>query len=308
MSFQDISVQNSRFVELPLDSQEWDPGYELSRVFSFAKDLLTTSYDPIKQGVYYAFPSIGAYFNGSLRVYSHNQDQEASMPLKDRTIVLNRIHRLAKIADFPRNITLCVKPEDQFWSYGGTVSLTQPCFFVPKEHIFRNGASCYGDEQPYENLANRLWFFSDREVDFLTAREIGRMKRNDEILKIILKVISIAIVTISFTLPISYLFSICIAAVAFSVYFTVSSIMEKTLDDFAIELLTKFYGDAHLAKKTALQTLEKMQQQKQDIRKNYFLPKFYITKSGNDLMQPSMPFITTRIQRLSSRVDDNLEI
>lgn len=272
-----------------------------ARIMDYTKIFFGTSFDPIKHTLYFLFPSFGAYWTESTPVQENNPTQEAYMPLLAKNLALREIRRLEDAASLCRRVILYTKPEGAFYNYGGSCSLFSPIIFTPHEQIFRIGASTFGAERADENLAGRLWHFSDQEMRFLLAREIGRVKYNDQFLRVAAKVIIIAAVTMIFTLPLT--FSVCfgLSLLTASTYLFFSSAVEYALDSFGADTLARATGiNVAVARQIGAQALSKIVRQNLDKKSRFWSDDLFITTSGNDLRNYTEPFLTARISRLSN--------
>lgn len=253
--------------------------------------------DPYKNALYYFFPFIGAFFSGYQEL-KNDPTYEAMMPTAATTRILQEVKDLTNCAQITREVTPYVALNHQFMSCGGSFSLTRPALYMPDQHLFRrNGMAPFTQEGPNDQLHNRRWVFSDNETRFLIARELGQIKENSALLRIAIKVAVVATVFIIYTSPFGWPLGLSLCIGILGMYIVSERVFQARADQIGVEILARKIATP---KAVAIAALEKMRQQNLLRRENSTLAKFYITKSGNNVLDFVHPYLTTRITRLQA--------
>lgn len=274
-----------------------------SQSLSFASDHLeqlsrgvsALTVDPFKNALYYFFPFLGAFFNNYQRI-KVTDDLEAMMPKQQTERILGRFTDLTTRAKVKRDIVHYMALNHQFSSYGGSFSLTKPAILIPEHHLYRRGElSSYGSERNDENIAAHRWAFSDQEVDFLYLREVGQIEENSALLRIAIKVTVLAAFCAIYASPFGWPLGLSLFAGVLGLYIVSERIFQARADIVGAEYLSKSINNAH---DIAIQTLEKVRQQNLYRREHSKIARLYITKLGNNVLDFTHPYLTTRIERL----------
>ena len=268
---------------------------DLDHLESFSRGISNLTIDPIKNIFYYVFPCMAAYSSNYIEMRENDVSQQGMMDDPTKRRVFREIQALSQLAGITRTIVPYCALNHQFSSYGGSLSVTKPVLFLPYQHIFRPQHSPFGQEQPGENLAADTWSFSDNEVRFLIAREIGPIKQNNGLLRIAIKIALLVAIYLVYTGPFGWAIGIGLIAGALLLHVISERMFNAKVDVKGALLLGKRINDTEKAHQVAIQTLEKMREQNLIRRKTSKLCKLYITKSGNNILDFNNPFLTTRI-------------
>lgn len=255
--------------------------------------------DPYKNALYYFFPFIAAFFNDyqELRI---DPSHEAMMPEGGTRTVLKEVQDLTQCAGIQRQVVPYIALNHEFYSSGGRWSITKPALFLPFQHVFRqNGHSPLGQEREGENLRGHPWIFSDLETKFLIARELGQINENSALLRIAIKVTVIAALFVIYASPFGLPLGTTLFVVVLGMYLVSERVFQARADIVGTQILGKKTGNAV---QVAIDTLEKMRQQNLFRRKHCPISRWYILESGNNILDFTHPYLTTRIERLRSRL------
>ncbi len=259
-----------------------------------ARGISALTIDPYKNALYYFFPFIGAFF-ANYQELRNDPAQEAMMPKNPTAIALKEIRDLTHCAGISREVLPYVALNHQFSSCGGSCSMTRPALLIPDHFLFRrNGLSSFSQEKPHENLRKQRWIFSDDETRFLIARELGQIKENSALLKIAIKVATLAAFLIVLASSSGALGAILYAGVL-STHLFFERMFQARADFAGVKILGKKIANPI---KVAIDTLEKVRQQNLYRRENSKIARLYITQSGNNAFDLIYPSLTTRIKRL----------
>ncbi len=221
---------------------------------------------------------------------------EAMMPKDQTSLILKEIQNLTNCARIQREVVPYTALSTQFSSCGGLYSLTNPALFLPFQHLYRkNGHSPFSQERAGENLKEELWLFSDDEVRFFIARELSQIKENSILLKVAIKISILAALFVIYASPFGLGAGLFIFIGAIGLYIYSERILNQRADIFAAEILGKRIANPV---KVAISALEKQRLQNLKRLKTSPFAKWYITKSGNNVLDFVHPFLTTRIERL----------
>ncbi|MBU6447113.1 MAG: hypothetical protein KGQ49_06920, partial [Verrucomicrobia bacterium] len=179
-------------------------GYDHLEELSKAAEIVTVA--PFTNALYYLCPRISAFFHNFYELYL-DPSLEAVMPRASTAPILREIADLTNCARIERDIvpytTLCFTVS----SCGGRFSLTAPALLLPEPYLFRkNGHSPFTQERADENLSAHRWVFSDDEMRFLIAKELGRMQDNSSLLRVTIKVAILAALFLFYTTHSGWLF------------------------------------------------------------------------------------------------------
>ncbi len=279
-----VQVAGAQSFPIPSDHLE-----QLSRGAS------AVTVDPYKNALYYFFPFIGAFFN-DYQELRNDPSQEAMMPEGPTRKMLKEIQDLTNCAGIEREVVPYVALNHEFASCGGSWSITRPALFIPDQHLFRkNGISHFGQEKPGENLKDKQWIFSDDQTRFLIARELGQIKENSALLRIAIKVAVIAALFVIYASPFGWPLGLALFVGVLGLYIVSERLFQARADILGAEILGKKVANPVQA---AIDTLEKIRQQNLYRREHNPLSRWYITASGNNILDFIHPYLTTRIARL----------
>lgn len=239
--------------------------------------------DPYKNSIYYFLPFVGALFKGVRTLEEQNPPSVMTKAIEDLTRAANT-----------RNVRTYVALGEPFSSAGGSFSLTTPALFLPYEHLFRPKQPFFGEGKEITDSR----FFSDDEIKFLIARELGQISNNNALLRIAIKVTVIATLFAIYATPFGPLFGTALLASVIGMYVISERFFQANADLLGVKILK---GMVQNPDYVALGALKKIREQNLDWRKQSCLAKLLITRSGNNLADFHHPWITTRIERLSTR-------
>lgn len=248
--------------------------------------------DPFRTTVYYFFPFLSAFFSAQQPLVV-DPTQEAMLPNEPTRKILKEITDLTHCAGIQRAVTPYIGLHHQFQSFGGKFSLSNPVLFIPDQYLFRRKHNCFGEGDG--QLKNHSWIFSDDEVRFFICRELGQMKENNALLRVAIKVSILASLFILYTSCLNPLVGFALFIGALGLYFISEKIFQARADRIGVEILGKKISNP---KEVAIQALEKMRKQNLMRRENSSFAKWYITKSGNNVLDLVHPYLTTRIKAL----------
>lgn len=270
---------------------------------SFASDHLeqltrgvsALTVDPFKNALYYFFPFLGAFFANYQRI-SNAPDLEAMMPSEPTNLMLKEIKDLTDCAKISQEVVPYMALNHQFSSCGGSYSLTRPALLIPEQHLFRRGShSSFGAEKCGENLREQRWIFSDNETRFLIARELGQIKENSALLRIAIKVAVLAVLVTIYASPFGWPLGLALFIGTLGLYIISERVFQARADILATEILR---GKVKNPVQIAIDTLEKQRQQNLYRRENSKIARVYITEKGNNVLDFTHEYLTTRIERL----------
>lgn len=245
--------------------------------------------DPVIDLFFYAFPFCRAMGSWPIEIRENDPSQNFMMPESRKSFILNEIKDLTHHAGITRSIRVYATLNHHFDGYGGKCSFTSPCLFLPYHHLF-----------PKENQPDPLWDFSANETRFLICRELAQIQRNDLVLRIAIKVCLFIAGFTLYATPLAWIATLVVLAAAVSLHLLSERYFESKMDAAAIPILGKRLGDTSLAKQVALDTLQKMAAQNIERRKLNPLCRLYTTGKGNNLLDLTHPFLTTRIRRTTA--------
>lgn len=265
-------------------------GYAFTTALSISFQVVTEAalsiISPVKNVASYLFPIINTYPR-----YSHINKEtfhdDLQMPHWRKERIYNQLEVIKKAASLNRPVRLYSKPDTDFSSFGGSLSISSPVITLTHEQIFPSGGA----------LQHNL--FSDQQIDFLVSRQVVAIKENHNLIKSIIKVaIGALILSLYFFCPFSFLASLGIILVANLVYLYVARRLERRQDIKAISLLETLYGREE-ALKVAKTTLEKARDHNIAKRAN-FKEWALLTKDGNKRFDAEIPTFGDRIRRIKN--------
>jgi len=210
--------------------------------------------------------------------------------------ILEEIQELIRHAGISRRVITYKSAGNQFLSFGGSLSLMAPVLFVPDQHLYRkNGIALFSEENREAPLRSD-WIFTDNETRFLICRELGKIKTNTALIRIAIKITIIAFLFIIYKSSLGLPLSATLFLGAIGLYILSEKFFQGRADQMGVEILSKKVTNA---KDVAISALKKMLRQNLARRSTHRLAKFYITKSGNNILDFIHPFVTTRIDTLS---------
>ncbi|HSX10744.1 MAG TPA: M48 family metalloprotease [Chlamydiales bacterium] len=270
---------------LPLPSDHLE---QLSR----AASLLTV--DPLRDTLYYFFPLIGAYLN-DYRELRSDPSQGAMMPPRATDQILAEVKNLTRCARIRRKIHTYIGLKTQFACCGGIYSLATPALFIPDQHLFRrDGNSAFAQGGQGANLQDPLWTYSDDQTRFLIARELGQIKENSILVRIAIKIAAVAAIFIIYASPFGWTLGLALAVSAIGLYILSERKFQARADTLGIEILGRRLHNPRRAAEIAIETLNKQMRQNIYRREHTALGRFYITQSGNNVLDLLHPYLTTR--------------
>lgn len=272
---------------------------QLSRSFS------AMIFNPVGGVVSYAFPFIKTWAFDCHSLTPSDPIEKTTSLEPQRTRIITEIENLKKAAEIPFSINSYQISRYGFESCGGSLSLTTPCLMLPAHHVLQNPSNFWDAEKTYNENQ-----FSPDEVRFLIARELGHIKKNDALIRIVVKIVVIAtllLLTTGIFYSFSPLFVISIAGLGLQGQLIIKYLimvtalithllMERSyqadMDKIGEKILGQSLKDENRAHKAALSALRKMQQQNQN------RPRWYLTREGNNRLDFSHPPLTYRIRSL----------
>lgn len=280
--------------------------FDLDHIENLTRGISALTIDPLKNIVYYVFPFLGAYTSSYIEMRENDPAQDAMMPQASKKLMLQEVKKLTDLAGIRRNVIPYCALNHHFSSCGGSFSITKPALFMPYQHLFRPSKSPFGQERPEDGLEKETWYYSDDQVRFLIAREIGPIKENNALIRIAIKVALIAAAFLIYSSPFGWIAGIALLAGAVGFYILSERLFEGKMDIAGANLLGKRIANPQKAVEVAIQTLEKMRQQNLIRREKSKISRLYITKSGNNVLDFNHPFLTTRIDRLKEHLKAHL--
>jgi len=256
--------------------------------------------DPFKNALYYFFPFLGAFFNNYQKIQVVD-DLQAMMPHDPTRRILGEITDLTNCAEIGRQV-VSYKADNshQFSCFGGSYSLSTPALLIPGHRLYRlDGHSTFGAEREGENLRNDRWIFADDETRFLIARELGQIKENSALLRIAIKVSVLAALCTIYASPFGWPLGIALFIGVLGLYIVSERIFQARADIVGAQILGKRLNHPL---EVAIRTLEKIRQQNIYRREHSRIARLYITQTGNNVLDFTHPYLTTRIERLSQCV------
>lgn len=252
--------------------------------------------DPLKNIVFYIFPLLRAWSSNYVQIRSNDPSQSAMMPDDAKKRILEEIALLKTCAEIKRNITPYAALNYRFGSCGGSCSITSPALFIPHQHLFRIGKSPFVQEKEGEEFG--VWNFNDNQTRFLICRELASIKKNNTMLRTVIKICIMAALFILYKLPFAWIGAALLLLTAIALYVIVERLFTSKMDLKGVEILAKRLHIRPIeAAQIAIGTLEKMRKQNQLKRKNW-LCHLYITKSGDNLLDFYHRPLGKRIERL----------
>jgi hypothetical protein len=272
--------------------------------FSFASDHLeqltrgvsALTVDPFKNALYYFFPFLGAFFANYQRIQD-TPDLQAMMPSEPTNLILKEIKDLTDCAQISQEVVPYMALNHQFSSCGGSYSLTRPALLIPEQYLFRRGDHCtFGNEKKSgQDLRKQDWIFSDDETRFFIARELGQIKENSALLRIAIKVAVLAVFLTIYASPFGWPLGLALFIGTLGLYIVSERVFQARADIIATEILGKKVTNPV---QIAIDALEKLRQQNLYRRENSKLARVYLTEKGDNGLDFTHEYLTTRIERL----------
>ena len=275
---------------------EGDHTEELARICSSI-----TMFDPVKTAISYLLPWVGAWLSNQVELRKGDRLQEMLLTSRAKTIAFDLVRRLKETAEIEGDVALYTSLNYRCSSYGGTFSLGAPIISVPLYFLTKHQVSIFEgavEENPEE--PPEAWNFNSDEVTFLIAWEMAHIKSNDALLRIASKTLLVASLFFFFTMPAPVLVSSSLIVAIGVLYLILERQIHAKLDIEAVNILIKYFGgDTQKAVGAAASALEKLINQN-ITRKEWksWWNGFYLTKSGNNLLDLDHPFLTNRLKRV----------
>lgn len=297
--------------QLPVQSVPWYH-ITLRDYEKIGRAISAVTLDPFKNSFYYVFPWFKLAQSGSWTriypedsLYGKEQIDDETITSDQRKKLFEEIEAFKVLAGTKRNILPHLSNGNAFLSVGGTCSLSSPGIVIPKPKITKGEIS--------------------QETQFRIAREIGHIKKNDALIRLIMKIIVITAIFVALTvathgvgglLGLAMLTAIptgTLGCIGYGLFFAITIplhiFLEKyyqgQMDKEGVKFLakrmmqqnSKLTADEAIqnAKTVARQTLEK------EIEWNKAHPCFYIKKNGDNRFDFSYPSLTKRIIALSDK-------
>ena len=276
---------------------------DLDHSEQFFRVISAVTVDPFKNAVCYFFPFITAFFAHYIEIRENDPTQEAMMPSLSKSLILREIGNLTTAARIRRKIISYTTLNHAFLNCGGSASLTTPALFMPHQHLWRIGKSPFTLERPQDALAADLWKYTDDETRFWIARELGHIKQNDQLLRIAMKIALIASLFILYATPLGALTGMTVFGAAIGLHLVSEKRFEAKMDAVAVDIVARRLNDPRRAVRAALSALDKKRRQNLARRENNFFSRFYITRSGNNVIDFN-PFLTSRIERVQKLLQE----
>ncbi len=252
--------------------------------------------DPYKNTLYYFAPILGAFSSGYTSIDPNDIGIQRMVP-QAKTFI-EEVETLRKCAELGREISLYTALNFHFTSFGGGLSLTRPILVLPYDRLFRPNQGYFGDGLHQAELAKNSNTLTDDETRFYILREIGHLKYNDAALKTVAKIILIAAAFSLYATPLGWAGTTALLATALTMYVIADRCYECTMDLFAAKVLGKVLVDEKRAVNASISALEKQRAINLERREKNRFCKFYLTESGNNLLDLKHPFLTSRISKL----------
>jgi len=279
---------------------EHDHGEAFSRLTS-----AITLFDPIKITVGYLVPWIAAWASNQIELREDDQVQERLLSSELKDVVFEVIKKLKAAAEINRDISLYTSLNYSCSSYGGSCSLTAPVLSIPLYFLTKEALSQFEDvevENP-TRVPSDYWRFSSDEVIFFIAREMARIKSNDTILHIASKIVFLSAIFFYFSLAVPIFISASLILGCGILLMVFERVLDGRLDSVAVNILTKYFqGDEERAVRAATGALQKLIHQNIERKeKKSWWNGFYLSKSGNNLLEIDRPLLTSRLQNLQEK-------
>lgn len=268
---------------------------EMSDFENVWKVIQNTILHPFENTLYHVVPLLGAFTWGYTQIAPDDYCQNSMIPKRSAQKFFDEVETLRKCANLSKEIHLYTSLVFHFTSFGGRISATKPILVIPYHRLFRpDGSSFCG--QP--SLANNIHALTDDETRFFIAREISHIKFSDGVLKTAGRVMFIGALCLLYALPLSWPGIIASAITTLGLYLLADRIHEYSIDLFAVETLGRALNDPKRAMCAALSALEKQTQENRERRLQNGFCRFYLTESGNNLLDLKNPSLTSRIAAL----------
>jgi hypothetical protein len=278
------------------------PSYyvELKMWETIGSSVSALTFDPFKNSFYYLFPWFKLVQSSYNPVFPTDTleglEQIDKMPKDQVDRLFHEIDCFKVAIEINRKINPYISSGFHFLSIGGTLSFLPPAIIIPDEKAFpRNNQTV------------------SEETQFLIAREIGHIKENDALVRLVVKIIIFAALFAAFHVATGGFGAVAYGAffaIAIPAHIIIERMYQTKIDRIGTKILSKRLqiveiGQAALfekeanrkAHKIALDALKKIREENQRMRKKGC---FYITEKGNNWLDVSKPFITDRIAALEA--------
>lgn len=259
--------------------------------------------DPVRNSLGCLIPWMGTWLSNHVELRAEDRLQTPLMSPAAKRAALQKVNDLKNAAGIEMPISLYTSLEYYCSSFGGTLSLASPIVSVPRPLLTEPSDSIYPQQDHPDPLDDppEHWTFTRAEVTFFIAREIAAIKANDALLRLATKVLFVSLVFFSSGLDASLLIRGSLIVSAAVLHLLSEQRIHGKLDLEAIDILTNYFGDHDLAVAAASTTLQKLALQNKERyeRKSGWLT-FYLTSSGNNLLDLDHPFLSTRLDAIIS--------
>jgi hypothetical protein len=222
----------------------------------FKAAFIAVTDNPVKSAVYHIFPFISVIFNGSVPEELISQDL--------REAIATEIDTLREAAGIKQKVLHHISLSG-FSSYGGNYSLTSPYLSI--------------------SLVSLLNHQNDHDIKviFQIARQLAYIKMNDKLAILALRITVLAMFSFVSLAPTGWVINTTVILGAIALHIALQQDIQQKMDLQAIKILQDC-GEED-ASQVALDTLNEMLYQNLRTRNETLLGKYYITSSGNNILE-----------------------
>ncbi len=265
---------------------------DFEQVWGTVQNLLL---HPFENNLYHFVPILGAFTWGHTPIVAADCGQASMIPKEPGQKFSYLVETLRKCANLSRKIDLYTALTFHFSSFGGKFSCPNPIIVIPYHRLFRPDGSSLGDQTDH---AASIHERTDSETKFYIAREIAHIKFSDDFIKTAARVAFLATLVFLYATPLSLGAMAAVFTTAVAMVLFIDRIHEYAIDRFALLTLAKDLGDPKAALGASVSSLEKERMENIERRAHNRFCRFYITSSGNNLLDLAHPFLTSRIEEL----------
>lgn len=264
--------------------------------------IQSTLLHPFENNLYHYIPILGAFTWGHTPIVRADYGQGSMIPKDPAQKIFDEVETLRKCAGLSKTIDLYTSLIFHFTSFGGKLSCTNPIIVIPYHRLFRPDGSAFCNNGNQAALAKDIHALTDDETKFYIAREISHIQFGDVILKTAARAAFIAALCFLYAASLSWAGMIGIAAGAIGMVLLVERVHEYAIDLFAIKTLEKAFADPKRSLDAALSSLEKEREKNMERRRENRFCQFYLTPSGDNLLDIRHPLLSSRINALLEKI------
>lgn len=264
--------------------------------------IQNTLLHPFENNLYHYIPILGAFTWGHTPIVQSDYGQGSMIPKDPAQKFFDEVETLRKCAGLSKMIDLYTSLIFHFTSFGGKLSCTNPIIVIPYHRLFRPDGSAFCNEGDQTALAKDIHALTDDETRFYIAREIAHIKFGDVFFITAARVAFIATLCFLYAASLSWAGMIGVATGAIGMVLLIERIHEYAIDRFAIKTLGIALADPKRAIDAALSSLEKEREKNMERRRENRFCQFYLTPSGDNLLDIRHPFLSSRINELVEKI------